>query len=100
MVIGDDCVVIFDGDGYLFFVIEGMVSDFVCSMFWFVGYSGVMVNVSDIYVMGGCLFVVVDVLWSGSVHVVGEVFVGMVVVLEVYGVLVVGGYSNVCSDGV
>src|SRR4029453_11100190 len=41
--IGDDCAAIPDGDGYLLFAIEGMVSDFVRSMPWFAGYSGVMV---------------------------------------------------------
>ncbi len=62
--IGDDCAAIADGDGYLLFAIEGMVSDFVRDMPWFAGYSSVMVNVSDIYAMGGRPIAVVDALWS------------------------------------
>ncbi|MDI7048014.1 hypothetical protein QMN58_31425, partial [Escherichia coli] len=46
--VGDDCAALPDGDAYLLFAIEGMVSDFVQAMPWFAGYSSVMVNVSDI----------------------------------------------------
>jgi selenophosphate synthetase-related protein len=51
--IGDDCAAIPDGDGYLLFAIEGFVDDFVQGMPWFAGWSGVMVNLSDIAAMGG-----------------------------------------------
>jgi AIR synthase-related protein len=97
--IGDDCAAIPDGDGYLLFAIEGMVSDFVHAMPWFAGYSGVMVNVSDIYAMGGRPLAVVDALWSGSADAAGDVLAGMAAASEVYGVPVVGGHSNVRSDG-
>ncbi|GJH08331.1 sll0787 family AIR synthase-like protein [Caballeronia novacaledonica] len=97
--IGDDCAAIPDGDGYLLFAIEGMVSDFVHSMPWFAGYSGVMVNVSDIYAMGGRPLAVVDALWSGSADAASDVLAGMAAASEVYGVPVVGGHSNVRSDG-
>lgn len=98
LVVGDDCVVILDGDGYLLFVIEGFFNEFVDQQFWFVGYCGVMVNVSDIYVMGGCLLVVVDVLWSCGGEVVWFIFDGLVEGVCIYGVLLVGGYSNCCND--
>jgi AIR synthase-related protein len=97
--IGDDCAAISDGDGYLLFAIEGMVSDFVHSMPWFAGYSGVMVNVSDIYAMGGRPLAVVDALWSGSADAAGDVLAGMAAASKVYGVPIVGGHSNVRSDG-
>jgi len=97
--IGDDCAAIPDGDGYLLFAIEGMVSDFVRAMPWFAGYSGVMVNVSDIYAMGGRPLAVVDALWSGNAEDAGDVLAGMAAASEVYGVPVVGGHSNVRSDG-
>jgi AIR synthase-related protein len=97
--IGDDCAAIPDGDGYLLFAIEGMVSDFVHSMPWFAGYSGVMVNVSDIYAMGGRPLAVVDALWSGSADAAGDVLAGMAAASKVYGVPIVGGHSNVRSDG-
>ena len=60
--LGDDCAALADGEGYLLFAIEGMVSDFVRAMPWFAGYSSVMVNVSDIYAMGGRPLAVVDAL--------------------------------------
>ncbi|WP_250453019.1 sll0787 family AIR synthase-like protein [Caballeronia sp. ATUFL_M2_KS44] len=97
--IGDDCAAIPDGDGYLLFAIEGMVSDFVRAMPWFAGYSGVMVNVSDIYAMGGRPLAVVDALWSGNAEDAGEVLAGMTAASLAYGVPVVGGHSNVRSDG-
>ena len=62
--VGDDCAAIPDGDGHLLFAIEGFVDDFVEPMPWFAGYCGVMVNVSDIYAMGGRPLAVVDALWS------------------------------------
>ena len=57
---GDDCAAIPDGDGHLLFAIEGFVEDFVAQQPWFAGYCGVMVNVSDIYAMGGRPLAVVD----------------------------------------
>ena len=42
-------------------------SDFVRGMPWFAGYSSVMVNVSDIYAMGGRPLAVVDALWSDGI---------------------------------
>jgi uncharacterized protein len=97
--IGDDCAAIPDGDGYVLFAIEGMVSDFVRAMPWFAGYSSVMVNVSDIYAMGGRPVAVVDALWSGSAHEAQDVLAGMAAASKVYGVPIVGGHSNVRSDG-
>lgn len=97
--IGDDCAAIPDGDGFLLFAIEGLVSDFVQAMPWFAGYSGVMVNVSDIYAMGGRPLAVVDALWSGSAQAAGDVLAGMTAASRVYGVPIVGGHSNVRSEG-
>jgi selenophosphate synthetase-related protein len=62
--VGDDCAAIADGDGYLLFAIEGFINEFVERQPWFAGYCGVMVNVSDIYAMGGRPLAVVDALWS------------------------------------
>jgi uncharacterized protein len=97
--IGDDCAAIPDGDGYLLFAIEGMVSDFVRAMPWFAGYSSVMVNVSDIYAMGGRPVAVVDALWSGNANEAHDVLAGMAAASKAYGVPIVGGHSNVRSDG-
>jgi AIR synthase-related protein len=96
--IGDDCAAIVDSDGYLLFAIEGMVSDFVRDMPWFAGYSSVMVNVSDIYAMGGRPLAVVDALWSDGIEAGAEVLAGMAAASAAYGVPVVGGHSNTRSD--
>jgi AIR synthase-related protein len=92
--LGDDCAAIADGDGYLLFAIEGMVGDFVDAMPWFAGYSGVMVNVSDIYAMGGRPVAVVDALWSDGIEAAHPVLAGMAAASAAYGVPIVGGHSN------
>jgi uncharacterized protein len=96
--LGDDCAALPDGDGYLLFAIEGMVSDFVRAMPWFAGYSSVMANVSDIYAMGGRPLAVVDALWSNGIEAAHEVLAGMAAASVTYGVPIVGGHTNARSD--
>ncbi|CAB3692034.1 Thiamine-monophosphate kinase [Paraburkholderia sediminicola] len=96
--LGDDCAAITDGEGYLLFAIEGMVSDFASAMPWFAGYSSVMVNVSDIYAMGGRPLAVVDALWSRGISSAEEVLAGMAAASVAYGVPIVGGHTNTRSD--
>jgi uncharacterized protein len=96
--LGDDCAALADGDGYLLFAIEGMVSDFVSAMPWFAGYSSVMVNVSDIYAMGGRPLAVVDALWSRGSDAAEQVLAGMAAASVAYGVPIVGGHTNTRSD--
>lgn len=91
---GDDCAAIADGDGFLLFAIEGLTEDFVASMPWFAGYSGVMVNLSDIAAMGGRAIAVVDALWSKGMDPAAEVIAGMASASVAYGVPIVGGHSN------
>jgi AIR synthase-related protein len=96
--VGDDCAAIADSDGYLLFAIEGMVSDFVRDMPWFAGYSSVMVNVSDVYAMGGRPIAVVDAMWSDGIGMAEDVLAGMAAASSAYGVPIVGGHSNARSD--
>lgn len=96
--VGDDCAAIADHDGYLLFAIEGMVRDFIDAKPWFAGYSAVMVNVSDIYAMGGRPLAVVDAIWSNGVANAAEVLKGMAAASAAYGVPIVGGHSNARSD--
>lgn len=93
---GDDCAVLPDaaGDGHLLLAIEGLVQDFIAAMPWFAGYSGVMVNLSDIAAMGGRPVAVVDALWAGEPEVARELLAGMRAACERYGVPLVGGHSN------
>ncbi|AUT74437.1 sll0787 family AIR synthase-like protein [Paraburkholderia hospita] len=95
--VGDDCAALADGDGYLLFAIEGLVSDFVETMPWFAGYSSVMVNISDVYAMGGRPLAVVDALWSDGLDAAGEILAGIAAASNAYGVPVVGGHSNTRS---
>lgn len=92
--VGDDCAAIADGDGHLLFAIEGFVDDFVERMPWFAGYCGVMVNVSDVYAMGGRPIAVVDALWSAGAEAAVPLLEGLAEGSRRYGVPIVGGHSN------
>jgi len=92
--LGDDCAAIPDDDGHLLFAIEGFVEDFVERMPWFAGYCGVMVNVSDIYAMGGRPLAVVDALWSDGPAAGAPLLEGMAEASRRYGVPIVGGHTN------
>lgn len=96
--IGDDCAAIPDGDGHLLFAIEGFVEDFVEKMPWFAGYCGVMVNVSDIYAMGGRPLAVVDAVWSAGSQAGAPVLKGLVEASQRYAVPIVGGHTNAKSE--
>lgn len=96
--LGDDCAAIPDGDGHLLLAIEGFVEDFIESMPWFAGYCGVMVNVSDIYAMGGRPIAVVDALWSRGMDPGAQMLQGMAAASQRYGVPIVGGHSNNRSE--
>ena len=96
--VGDDCAAIPDGEGHLLFAIEGFVEDFVEQMPWFAGYCGVMVNVSDIYAMGGRPLAVVDAIWSAGSQAATPVLEGLCDASQRYGVPIVGGHSNSRSE--
>lgn len=96
--VGDDCAAIPDGDGYLLLATEGYLNDFVANQPWFAGYCGVMVNVSDIYAMGGRPIAVVDAIWSDGQAQAKPILEGMATASQVYGVPVVGGHSNLRND--
>src|SRR4051794_23856109 len=96
--VGDDCAALPDGDRQLLFAIEGFLGEFVAADPWFAGYCGVLVNVSDIYAMGGRPLAVVDALWSeGSEHAT-QILLGLNAAAEKYGVPVVGGHTNTRSQ--
>jgi len=95
---GDDCAAIPDGDGYLLFAIEGLLNDFVAAEPWFAGYCGIMVNVSDVYAMGGRPIAVVDAIWSRGRERGRAILEGMAAASTAYGVPIVGGHSNARSE--
>ena len=92
--VGDDCAALPDGDGYLLFAIEGLIDAFVRAEPWFAGYCGVMVNVSDVYAMGGRPIAVVDALWSADGERAEAIWAGMRAASLAYGVPIVGGHTN------
>jgi hypothetical protein len=97
--VGDDCAAIPDGQGgYLLFAIEGLVEDFIERMPWFAGYCSVMVNVSDIYAMGGRPTAVVNAMWSRGMDPAADMLKGMAEASARYGVPIVGGHSNNRSE--
>jgi AIR synthase-related protein len=96
--LGDDCAAIPDRDGFLLFATEGFLNEFVATQPWFAGYCGVMVNVSDIYAMGGRPIAVVDAIWSDGGAQAKPVLEGMAAASEIYRVPIVGGHSNLRND--
>ncbi len=94
VLLGDDCAAIPDGEAYLLLASEGMMPFFVEQDPWFAGWSAVMVNVSDIYAMGGRPIAVVDALWSQSVERSQQIWAGMQAAAQAYDVPIVGGHTN------
>ena len=94
LLLGDDCAAIPDRDGYLLLAAEGMMPFLVESEPWFAGWCAVMVNVSDIYAMGGRPIAIVDTLWSQSVELSEPLLAGMQAAAQAYNVPIVGGHTN------
>jgi AIR synthase-related protein len=94
ILLGDDCAAIPDGNGFLLLAAEGILPFFVESDPWFAGWSAVMVNVSDIYAMGGRPIAVVDTLWSQSEDLSRELLDGMQAAARTYQTPIVGGHTN------
>ncbi|UOA07120.1 sll0787 family AIR synthase-like protein [Methylobacter sp. S3L5C] len=98
IIFGDDCAAIPDQNGFLLLAAEGFMNEFVDTQPWFAGYCGVMVNVSDIYAMGGRPIAVVDALWSNGEEKARPVLEGLVAASDIYKVPIVGGHSNTRND--
>ncbi len=92
--LGDDCAAIPDGDGYLLLAAEGILPMLVETEPWFAGWCAVMVNVSDIYAMGGRPIAVVDTIWSQSLSQSQALLAGMQAASQAYQVPIVGGHTN------
>ena len=94
IMLGDDCAAIPDGDSYLLLAAEGILPALVESDPWFAGWSAIMVNVSDIYAMGGRPVAVVDTIWSQSIEQSEPIWQGMQAASKAYNVCIVGGHTN------
>ncbi|NMF59094.1 sll0787 family AIR synthase-like protein [Pseudanabaena yagii] len=94
VLIGDDCAAIPDSDGYLLLASEGMLPQLIETDPWFAGWCAVMVNVSDIYAMGGVPIAVVDSIWSQTREQTAPIWEGMCAASLAYQVPIVGGHTN------
>jgi AIR synthase-related protein len=94
VLLGDDCAAIPDGDGFLLLASEGMLPKLIETDPWFAGWCAVMVNVSDIYAMGGVPIAVVDSIWSQSREQTEPIWEGMRAASLAYQVPIVGGHTN------
>ena len=95
--LGDDAAAIPDGQGFLLLAAEGMWPELVASEPRFAGYSAVLVNVSDVYAMGGRPLAIVDALFSTSAEAAEPLWLGMADAAARLGVPVVGGHTNLHS---
>lgn len=94
ILLGDDCAAIPDQDGYLLLAAEGMWPLLVETEPWFAGWCSVMVNVSDIYAMGGRPIAIVDTVWGTSQAAAEPVWAGMSAASQAYNIPIVGGHTN------
>jgi uncharacterized protein len=92
--LGDDCAAIPEGDRYLLLAAEGLLPAFVETDPWFAGWCAVMVNVSDIYAMGGRPTAIVDTVWSPDPQTAEPLFAGLKAAASTYQVPIVGGHTN------
>ncbi|KAM3098918.1 sll0787 family AIR synthase-like protein [Phormidesmis sp. 146-35] len=97
VLLGDDCAAILDGTSYLLLAAEGILPSLVETEPWFAGWSAVMVNVSDIYAMGGRPIAIVDAIWSQSTALSVPLIEGMKAASQAYSVPIVGGHTNAHS---
>ena len=99
--VGDDCAAIAQpgAAGHLLLAIEGFIPHFVEADPWFAGWCGVMVNVSDVYAMGGRPTAIVNALWGRGDDRTGRLLDGMRAAARCYQVPMVGGHSNLrCEE--
>ena len=95
--LGDDCAAIPDGEGYLLLAAEGMWPELVAREPRFAGYCAVLVNVSDVYAMGGRPLAIVDALYASDAPSAEPIWAGMADAAARLGVPVVGGHTNLHS---
>jgi uncharacterized protein len=94
VLLGDDCAAIRDREGYLLLASEGILPQLVETDPWFAGWCGILVNVNDVYAMGGYPIAVVDTLWSPSIASVEQIWTGMQAAAKAFNITIVGGHTN------
>ena len=92
--LGDDAAVLPAQTGQLLLACEGMHPGLVEEDPWFAGWSGVLVNLSDIAAMGGRPLALVNSVWSAGADDISALMEGMRFACDRFGVPMVGGHSN------
>ncbi|MEB3353443.1 MAG: sll0787 family AIR synthase-like protein [Cyanobacteriota bacterium] len=95
--LGDDAALLPGVAGPLLLASEGMDPQLVNDDPWFAGWSGVLVNLSDIAAMGGTPIAVVNSLWATGQHPAEELLAGMRFASDKFAVPMVGGHTNLHS---
>jgi selenophosphate synthetase-related protein len=96
--IGDDAAAVRHGEGYLLLAADGMMPGYVREAPYHAGKASILVNVNDIYAMGGRPLAVVDVVGGGDDEFLSEVIRGLKEGAEKFRVPVVGGHYHPDSE--
>ncbi len=92
--LGDDAALLPPAAGPLLLACEGLHPGLVDDDPWFAGWSGVLVNLSDIAAMGGRPLAVVNSLWSRDPAHTEALLEGMRFASHKFAIPVVGGHTN------
>jgi AIR synthase-related protein len=95
--LGDDAALLPAVGGALLLACEGLHPELVREDPWFAGWSGVLVNLSDIAAMGGRPLALVNSLWSQGGPSAGQLLAGMGEACDRFAIPMVGGHSNLSS---
>lgn len=91
---GEDAAILDHGDEALLLAADGIWDRLMKADPEWSGYCAILVNIHDIYAMGGKPIGMVDVLSSGSDEVTRKVLNGMRTCIEKFGVPIVGGHTH------
>lgn len=91
---GEDAAILKHGDEALLFAADGIWDRLMKADPEWSGYCAVLVNVHDIYAMGGRPIAMVDVLSSSSDETTRKVLKGMKICIDKFGVPIVGGHTH------
>jgi AIR synthase-related protein len=92
--LGDDAALLPQQGGPLLLACEGMHPELVDEDPWFAGWSGVLVNLSDIAAMGGRPLALVNSLWSAGERAAVPLLEGMRHACATFAIPMVGGHTN------
>ena len=96
--IGDDAAVLRNSDEYLIFSVDGVLPKLVREEPYAAGKASVMLNVNDIYAMGGRPIAMVNVISSSNIKRFQEILKGIAKGCEKFKVPMVGGHIHPDSE--